>query len=337
MDITLGQNDYGKAGIRLAYVWRDGDRHDFRDLTVSVALEGDFAASFMHGDNTKVLPTDSQKNTVYALAKERGVGEIEDFATLLARHFVESHGPVERATVRIEEHGWTRIGPHSFGGDGGLRYARARHRDGATTEIRSGLLEVRVVNTTGSEFAGFATDRYTTLPEAWNRILATRITALWIYGSRAPGNNRPPEHPPSRAEGNDPRLEPPQTPGEESGRFDWATIYTETRRHLVQAFVETYSRSLQQTLYAMGARVLEHRPEIAAIRLSLPNIHHTPVDLSPFGLTNENEVFVVSEQPHGLIEGTVTRSAPDTATATFGQAQDLPPAGDEADDGGWGW
>ncbi len=337
MDIKLGQNDYGKAGIRLAYVRRDGDRHQFRDLTVSVALEGDFAASFLTGDNTQVLPTDTQKNTVYALAKEHGVGEIEDFAALLARHFVDSHAPVGRATVRIEEHGWARMGPYSFSADGGLRYARARHREGALTEIRSGLLELRIVKTTGSEFAGFAADRYTTLPEAWDRILATRMTALWIYTSRAEGDIPPIEAGASGVQGAVPGLELQLRSGERDGRFDWATIYAETRRHLVEAFVETYSRSLQQTLYAMGARVLEHRPEIAAIRLSLPNVHHTPVDLSAFGLANDNQVFVVSDHPHGLIEGTVTRSMPGTAASSIQQEQDRPPPGGEAEDGGLGW
>ena len=284
MDVVLGQNEYGKSEIRLAQVGRRGDHHDFRDLSVSVALSGDFTAVHLTGDNANVLPTDTQKNTVYAFAKEHGVGQIEDFASRLAEHFVDSHQPVRHATVTIDEYLWARLAPHSFSAAEEVRHTRARRQD-ETTELISGLSRLRLINTTGSEFTGFARDRYTTRPEASDRILATRVSAIW----------RPAEQP-GRGVG-----------AQET--TDWATSYAETRRHLIEAFIETYSYSLQQTLYAMGTRVLQHRPEIAAVRLSLPNIHHTPVDLSPFGLANDNEVFVVSDRPFGLIEATVARDA----------------------------
>jgi urate oxidase len=300
MDVVLGQNEYGKSEIRLAHVSRDGDRHDFHDLCVSVTLSGDFAGVHLTGDNTNVLPTDTQKNTVYAFAKEHGVGEIEDLASRLAKHFVDSHGPVLLATVTVDEYTWARLGPHSFTASGEVRHARARHQAG-TTELTSGLSGLRLINTTGSEFTGFAKDRYTTLPEATDRILATRVSAQW----------RPAERSGAVAAGQE--------------ATDWATSYAETRRHLIEAFRETYSYSLQQTLYAMGTRVLESRPEIGAIRLSLPNIHHTPVDLSPFGLTNDKEVFVVSDRPFGLIEATIARD----------DATDSPGGTTLFDDGGW--
>src|SRR5215475_14112263 len=136
MDVVLGQNEYGKSEVRLAHVSRDGDRHDFRDLCVSVALSGDFADVHLTGDNTKVLPTDTQKNSVYAFAKEHGVGEIEDFARRLAKHFVDSHGPVGHATVTVDEYGWARLGPHSFTAAGDVRHTRAR-RKAQTTELIS--------------------------------------------------------------------------------------------------------------------------------------------------------------------------------------------------------
>jgi urate oxidase len=300
MDVVLGQNEYGKSEIRLAQVGRNGDRHDFRDLSVSIALSGDFADVHLTGDNTNVLPTDTQKNTVYAFAKKHGVGEIEDFASRLAQHFVDSHGPVRRATVTVDEYRWARLGPHSFTAGSEVRHTRAGRQAG-TTELISGLSGLRLINTTGSEFTGFARDRYTTLPEARDRILATRVSAQWRPTGR-----------PSEAAG-------AQEPG------DWATSYAETRRHLIEAFIETYSYSLQQTLYAMGTRVLQSRPEIAAIRLSLPNIHHTPVDLSPFGLANDNEIFVVSDRPFGLIEATVARD----------EVADSRGATTLFDDGGW--
>jgi urate oxidase len=300
MDVVLGQNEYGKSEIRLAHVGRNGDRHDFRDLCVSVALSGAFTDVHLTGDNTNVLPTDTQKNTVYAFAKEYGVGEIEDFAIRLARHFVDSHEPVRDATVTVDEFGWARVGPHSFTALGEVRHTRVRQEAGAT-ELISGLSGLRLINTTGSEFTGFARDRYTTLPEASDRILATRVSARW----------RPIERPGGDAGGQE--------------TTDWATSYAEARRHLIEAFIETYSYSLQQTLYAMGTRVLESRPEIAAIRLSLPNIHHTPVDLSPFGLANDNEIFVISDRPFGLIEATIARD----------DAADWPGGITLFDDGGW--
>jgi urate oxidase len=300
MDVVLGQNEYGKSEIRLAHVSRNGGQHDFRDLCVSVALSGDFADVHLTGNNANVLPTDTQKNTVYAFAKEHGVGEIEDFASRLAKHFVDSHGPVLLATVTVEEYAWARLGPHSFTAGGEVRHTRAGHQAG-TTELTSGLSGLRLINTTGSEFTGFAKDRYTTLPEATDRILATRVSARW----------RPTERSGAVAGGQEPT--------------DWAASYAETRRHLIEAFIETYSSSLQQTLYAMGTRVLQSRPEIGAIQLSLPNIHHTPVDLSPFGLANDNEVFVVSDRPFGLIEATITRD----------DATDSPGGTTLFDDGGW--
>lgn len=310
MDLILGPNEYGKSEIRLAYVKRDGDRHEFRDLSVDVALSGDFAAAHRRGDNANILPTDTQKNTVYAFAKERGIGEIEDFAGRLARHFVESHGPVEHATVRIEECTWARHGQHSFTGQDERRHTRVTYRDEAT-DLISGLRGLRLINTTGSEFAGFAKDRYTTLSEARDRILATRLSARWKHVESLGSE-------PGAATATVPDANAPTSltsPGEPTARvgapIDWASSYAEARRHLIEAFVQTYSHSLQQTLYAMGSRVLEHRPEIAAIRLSLPNIHHTPVDLSPFGLSNDNEVFAVSDRPFGLIEGTVAREKTD--------------------------
>jgi len=300
MDVVLGQNEYGKSEIRLAHVSRNGGQHDLRDLCVGVALSGDFADVHLTGNNTNVLPTDTQKNTVYAFAKEHGVGEIEDFASRLARHFVDSHGPVLLATVTVDEYAWARLGPHSFTAGGEVRHTRVQHKAG-TTELTSGLSGLRLINTTGSEFTGFAKDRYTTLPEATDRILATRVSAQWW----------PTERSGAIAGGEEPT--------------DWAASYAETRRHLIEAFIETYSYSLQQTLYAMGTRVLQSRPEIGAIQLSLPNIHHTPVDLSTFGLANDNEVFVVSDRPFGLIEATIARD----------DATDSPGGTTLFDDGGW--
>jgi urate oxidase len=272
--ISLGANQYGKAETRVVRVDRDGDTHRLTDLNVSVALGGDLEFSHLTGDNAAVLPTDTQKNTVFAFAREHGIGEIERFGLLLARHFVASQPAITRAQVTIEQYGWRRLGPHSFQRDGAeVRTAIVRHTP-ERTEVVSGLHDLVLLNTTDSEFHGFATDRYTTLPETRDRILATAVDARWRHA------------------------------GVDS---DWAESYVEARRALLAAFVDTYSLALQQTLYAMGERVLAERPEIVDVRLSLPNKHHFVVDLSPFGLDNPDQVYLAADRPYGLIEGVVRR------------------------------
>jgi len=274
VSVHLGPNQYGKAETRLVRVVRDGDRHDLTDLNVSVALAGDLSGTHLTGDNAAVLPTDTQKNTVYAFAREHGVGEIEAFGLLLARHFVDSQPTIHRAQVRIEQYGWRRLGPHSFERDGReVRTARVRY-DGQGAEVVSGLTDLVLLNSTDSEFHGYLKDRYTTLQETSDRILATAVTAQWRHT------------------------------GDGS---DWAESYAESRRILVETFAGTYSYALQQTLFAMGQKVLEARPELAEVRLSMPNKHHFLVDLDPFGLDNPNEVYFAADRPYGLIEGSVVR------------------------------
>jgi urate oxidase len=289
MAILLGPNQYGKAENRLVHVTRNGAVHEIKDLNVSVALSGDMADTHLSGDNAKVLPTDTQKNTVFAFAREQGVGEIEEFGLRLASHFVDSQEAVHGARVRIEEYSWERIAvggtpaPHSFQRSGVETRTAAVTYDGEAAWVVSGLQDLVVLNSTGSEFWGYPRDRYTSLPETNDRILATAVTAQWRHAA---------------AEG------------------DWGKSYAESRRHLVEAFAETHSLSLQQTLYAMGQRVLENRPEVVEVRLSLPNKHHFVVDLSAFGLDNPNEVFFAADRPYGLIEGTVVRDdAPEPGLA----------------------
>jgi urate oxidase len=274
MGITLGPNRYGKAEIRLVRVARDGGRHDLKDLNVSVTLAGDLRATHLTGDNAPVLPTDSQKNTAYAFARRYGVGEIEQFGLALARHFVDSQPTITRARVHIEEYGWQRLGPHSFQRGGTETRTATVSYDGDAAWVVSGLTDLVLLNSTDSEFRGYVKDPYTTLPETDDRVLATAVNARWRHAA---------------ADG------------------DWGDSYAAARALLCEAFVDTYSRSLQQTLYAMGERLLAHRSEIAEVRLSLPNKHHLVVDLSPFGLDNPNEVFHADDRPYGLIEGTVLR------------------------------
>jgi urate oxidase len=269
---VLGRNQYGKAETHLVRVYRDGDVHELRDLLVSVALAGEMEAVHRHGDNSAVLATDTQKNTVYAFAKEAPVGTPEEFALRLARHFLG--GAITRARVEVSEVPWTRLGDHAFTQSVREQRIAVVVAEGEQAWFASGIAGLVVLKTTDSEFHGFPRDRYTTLKETRDRVLATEVSARW-------------RHP---------------------GDADWAAA----RTALLDRFTAHHSLSLQQTLYAMGEAVLEACPSVAEIRLSMPNKHHFVVDLSPFGLENPNEVFHADDRPYGLIEGAIVRGdAPD--------------------------
>jgi urate oxidase len=301
MSIVLGPNQYGKAETRVVRVIRDGPVHIIRDLNVSTMLRGDFAAAHVDGDQANVLPTDTQKNTCYAFASKRGIGEIEDFALSLARHFVTDIEPVLGARVDIDEYAWDRIQgpgaghPHAFvrSGPEVRTTAVTVQRDGDTEQawVISGLKDLVVLKTAGSEFGGFLRDGYTTLQDTSDRILATSLTAQWRFGQSA-GN--------------------------------WADTNAEVRDVLLERFANVHSLALQQSLWEMGKAVLEARPDIDEIRLSAPNKHHFLVDLSPFGLANPGEVFHADDRPYGLIQCAVLRDEAGPAgpawdsAATFG-------------------
>ena len=272
--MPLGSNSYGKSGIRLVKIARRDGGHDVQDLTVAVRFEGKFGAAHVEGDNADVLPTDTMKNTVYALAKERGAEEIEDFALALSDHFLGGNPPVSLVEVAIEERVWNRIGGTAFeGSTNERRTARvSRSRGGASVE--SGLKDLLILKSAQSGFTGFKRDAYTTLKETDDRILATSLTAAWTHTS---------------------------TTGPFAG--SWGAV----RRTLLDAFAAHDSASVQHTLYAMGEMALAKHAGLSQIRMTMPNKHHLLVDLSPFGRKNENEIFVATEEPYGLIEATVVR------------------------------
>ncbi|GAB6985981.1 factor-independent urate hydroxylase [Nocardioides pyridinolyticus] len=277
MGIALGANQYGKAENRVVRIVRDTPRHTIRDLNVSTSLRGDFAAAHVDGDQGQVLPTDTQKNTAFAYAKKHGVSSPEDYALALSERLLEATPAATGARVSVEEYAWDRVGDHDHtfvrrGQETRLAIVD-RTRDGV--QVASGLGGLVILKTTGSEFKGFLRDEYTTLPEADDRILATSLDATWRHV---------------------------EVPG------DWDASYADVRRLVTTTFATTYSRALQETLYAMGRAVLEAHAGIAEISFAAPNKHHFLVDLSPFGLENPGEVFVAADRPYGLIEATVTRS-----------------------------
>jgi urate oxidase len=279
MAIVLGPNQYGKAEVRVVAVDRSSPRHTLVDLNVSSSLRGDFTAAHTAGDNAHVLTTDAQKNTVFAFARD-GVGTPEQFGLRLARHFAGSYDWISSARVAVESYGWDRIAvggtphDHAFSRNGGEVRTAVLTVDGDDAYVVAGLTDLVVLKTTGSEFWGFPRDRYTTLAETRDRILATAVTARWRYA------------------GTD---------------LDFDTCYAGVRTALLETFASTHSLALQQSLYAMGEAVLEQFADIAEIRLSMPNKHHFLQDLSAFGLDNPDVVYHADDRPYGLIEGTVLR------------------------------
>jgi urate oxidase len=291
MAVVLGPNQYGKAENRVVRVFRDSDPHEIVDYNVSVALSGGQDAPHLTGDNSPVLPTDTQKNTVYALAKEdEVVAQPESFGIRLARHFVDNTEPITRARVKLEMFPWSRLNnPHAFVRDG--RYVRIATvtYDGSTTWVVSGVKDLWILKTTDSEFSGFLQDRFTTLEPTNDRLMATSLLAQWWHTSED---------------------------------VDWAKSYDGVIQTLLDIYGNHYSLAHQQTLYEAGEAVLTGQPEIAEIRLSAPNKHHFVYDLARFGIENNNEVFHADDRPYGLQELTVRRDdAPDPGLA-FDLGQD---------------
>ncbi|MFB7892312.1 factor-independent urate hydroxylase [Microbacterium sp. NPDC056044] len=277
--IVLGANQYGKAEVRLVRIDRDRPRHSITDLDVTSQLRGDFTAAHTEGDNARIVATDTQKNTVFAFARD-GVGAPEEFLLRLGRHFTGEFAWVTGGRWEAEQYTWNRIPVDGEGHDHSFVRGGTEVRTavvtfvGAEATVISGLRDLAVLKSAGSEFRGFVRDRYTTLAETDDRLLATSVTARWRYGSPDVG-------------------------------FD--DVFADVRRLLLETFARTHSLALQQTLYEMGRRVLEARAEIDEIRFSMPNLHHFAVDLAPFGLDNPNEVFYAADRPYGLIEAAVLR------------------------------
>ncbi|WP_280254184.1 factor-independent urate hydroxylase [Nocardia abscessus] len=292
--IVLTDHRYGKAENRIVRIYREGARHEIRDVNVSTVLRGDFADAYIAGDQAKVLPTDSQKHTAYAFAKRAGLRTIEDYALALADHFVAEIEPVRSARVEVDEYAWERVSV------GGVEHDHTWVRRG--TEVRTaavtvagsgadrrawvvgGVKDLTILKSTGSEFADFLTDDFTVLAPTHDRMLATSLVAEWRFAG--------------------------------SEGVDWDEVYTGVRARLVETFATLHSKALQQTLFEMGKAALAAYPVLAEIRLAAPNKHHFDYDLARFGLENRGEVYHADDRPYGLIHATVARAdAPEAGPA----------------------
>ena len=288
MAIILSGDQYGKAENRVVRVVRDTARHEIVDLNVTTAMRGPFAPAYLVGDQSNVLPTDTQKNTAFAFAKSVGIASIEEYGLALARHFVNDVGPIEGARIEIEEYAWERAVIDGVEHDHTWTRAGREIRTAAITVdatgeyVVGGFKDLVILKSTGSEFAGFLEDEYTTLPETHDRVMATSLVATWRFAGTA---------------------------------VDWQSVYPEVKAIMIREFATLQSLALQQTLWHMGKAVIEAIPAIVEVRLTAPNKHHFVVDLSPFGLENPGEVFIAADRPYGLIEAQVLRD-------------DAPPAND---------
>ena len=296
MAIVLGPHQYGKAENRIVRIYRDAPRHEIHDVNVSTALRGAFDDAHLVGDQSSVLPTDTQKQTAYSYAKEKGLTSIESYGLTLATHFVDDVVPVSGARIEIEEYAWEHAvvdgAEHDFAF---VRKGQEVRTAAITVEGRGsaqqswvigGFKDLVLLKTTGSEFHGFLKDPYTVLEPTSDRIMATSLVAQWRFVQPADGWSS----------------------------IDWEATYAGIKAIMVKVFATLHSLALQQTLYEMGKAVLEAYPFLAEIRMSAPNKHHFLYDLSPFGVDNPNEVFNADDRPYGLIQASVVRD-------------DAPPAG----------
>jgi len=277
----LGENRYGKSRVRLSRITRHGGHHEFNEWTVRVLLEGDFEASFTKADNSRILPTDTMKNTVYSVARGSRAATIEMFAMELGDYLLNNHPQISKATVEVKEKAWERLivdrvpDPTTFklGGPEVQTVSAVREKDGAWS-ITSGVDGLEILKTTKSAFTGYIKDKLTTLKPATDRIFGTRATVTWDYAVAEP---------------------------------DYAEVRAKIVAALLKEFAKHDSMSVQHTLFDMGKAALEAAQEIARIKLTMPNLHHLLADLSPFGQDNPNHIFVPIDEPHGTIEATIER------------------------------
>jgi urate oxidase len=280
MEIRLDKNNYGKSGVRLLRVTRQEGRHDIKELTLAIQFEGDFTNAHTKGDNRKLLPTDTMKNTVYALARQQSIEAPEDFCLQLIEHFLTYNAQVSRVQIEAGEERWARIPlggkphPSAFTRAGGEKRTAMLSGTREAITARAGIEGLVVMKTSKSAFEDFLKDPFTTLKDDRNRILSTAISADWLYA------------------------------GED---VEFGPIWHGVREMLLETFAEHDSKSLQHTLYAMGEAVLNNFDNIREIHFSLPNKHFNLVDLTLLGMDNPGCVYLPTDEPHGLIEATVRK------------------------------
>ncbi|WP_207510335.1 factor-independent urate hydroxylase [Longitalea luteola] len=282
MPIKLGKNTYGKNAVNLSKIIRHPEYHEFRQISVNVVLEGDFITAHTLGDNSRILPTDTQKNTVYALAKEHFVSSIESFGLYLANYFMNNNPQLSQARIEMTEHNWKRMRfngtdhPHAYCSGGAEKHTAVIVQSQEGITVTAGISDLLILKTTDSAFENYIKDEYTTLKETSDRILATQCEASWTYNS---------------------------------SNVLFAELFNGIRTTLLQTFADHQSLSVQHTLFAMGEAVLNKFAAVNEVSLKMPNKHHILFNLEQFGMDNKNEIFIATDEPYGYITGTVVRES----------------------------
>jgi urate oxidase len=271
----LGPNRYGKSRVRVFKLHRGVDSHEITDLTVRVLLAGEYSQAHIDGDNRNVLPTDTMKNTIYALAQDHLGPQIERFGLYVGRHLLDA-SEADEVSVALSEQRWDHLpgAGHAFAASGAERKLARVVVSGQSERLSAGLGGLLLLKSAGSRFSGFPRDSFTTLKETEDRILATRLTARWTYPDPID---------------------------------DYVAIWEEVRATLLGSFAAIDSDSVQNQGYQMGRAVLEAHPEVGVVQLRLPNVHHLEVGLDRFGIEDRGAVFQPVDEPYGDIALTVRR------------------------------
>lgn len=278
--VMIAHDSYGKSDVRVMKVTHSPEGDRVVEYSVDIRVEGDFVEGYLTGDNTKVLPTDTMKNTVYALAKKSELASPEEFALELARHFLDNHAWAERVLVAVTERPWASMTtggkphPTAFVQSTGERRTAFVDHSEEETLVEGGLSDLVILKSTNSGFSDFLHDEYTTLKDAADRVLATSLSASWAY---------------------------------DRDEVDYPVARERIREALLSSFADHKSLSVQHTLYAMGEAALKAVEEVESIHIEMPNKHNLPVDLSSFGMENPHEILMPIDEPSGYIEATLTR------------------------------
>ncbi|MEO6693918.1 MAG: factor-independent urate hydroxylase, partial [Ignavibacteria bacterium] len=280
MTAILSKNSYGKSAIRVLKVNKSSPIHKIKEFTVNICLEGDFETVHTKGDNRKCLPTDTMKNTVYAIAKDHSINSIEEFGIDLAKYFLTSNEQISKVKIEIEEKLWNRImindesgetseHDHSFVSGGNEKKTAEIIITRNEVFINSGIKDLLILKSTGSGFENYFKDKYTSLKETNDRVFSTSVKAVWSFASRD---------------------------------VDYISVHKNVRKSILEIFARQHSLSVQQTLYDIGKNILEICEEVSEISLTMPNKHYLPFNLEQFGMENNNEIFIPTDEPFGLIE-----------------------------------
>ena len=283
----LAENRYGKSRVRLMRVTKHEAHHDLDEWTVEVLLSGDFETAHTLGDNSKILPTDTMKNTVYFIARQSKATSMEEYAKELIDFLLKRNPQVSGAEVTVESHLWKRLMvdgepyPTAFmRGSDERQTTTVSRRQGAAFAITSGLDRLVVLKTAQSGFSGYIKDELTTLPETTDRLFGTALKAEWPYTARAIVDG-----------------------------IDFNKVRRHLREAMLAAFAKHDSLSVQHTLFAMGEAALAHTDIIDQVYILMPNKHNLLVDMSRFARDNPNHIFVPTDEPHGTIEAIVRRAS----------------------------